>query len=444
MSFDAYWQEKQVVARAKAIQANPEATDWPAEYQRLTDEYEKLYLSLQRLVRISDKMGESIKEAHTTIQNHKKILDKSNKNLRSREKMLEEKICEFENVFNNSSVGIALVDDAGKIYRHNNRLSSLLGHTSQDIVHNEIESFLVTSSNSCISEQEKLPKPSSSEITSIECQFSTKTGEPFWGHLSGKLLNPNSKASGFIWTIQDISDRKKLEYLREDVIRIMQHDLKSNLNAIVNLPGIISAEDNLSPEQQQSLNYIANAGEQMLRQIDFSKDIFQMEMNTYKLIPVPVDIITIAKQVVQDITLAQKKTKPTFAILYEDRALHLDDLLLAKGDHLLCYNTLMNITKNATEAATADACIQIKFYFKDFVEIHITNTVPIPQHILPKLYQKYITHGKIGGTGLGVYSARLMTLAQNGSLEVFSSPEAGTTVVIKLPPHRADVFGQPH
>ncbi|MYL81529.1 PAS domain S-box protein [Desulfovibrio aerotolerans] len=432
MDFDAYWQEKQVVAHAQEVQANPKDTDWPTEYQRLADEYEKLYLSLQRLVRISDKMGESIKEAHTTIQKQKKTLDKSNKNLLLREKMLEEKICEFENVFNNSSVGIALVDESGKIYRHNTRLASLLGYTAQDIVYNEIESFLVTSANSCISEQQKLPKPSGSEIISLECPFATKTGDPFWGHLSGKLLNPNSKDSGFIWTIQDISSRKALEYLREDVIRIMQHDLKSNLNAIVNLPGIISADGNLSPEQQKSLNYIANAGEQMLRQIDFSKDIFHMEMNTYKLIPVPVDIITIAKQVVQDITLS-KKTKPTFAMTYEDRTLHLGDLLLVTGDHLLCYNTLMNIAKNAAEAATEEESIKINFYAKDLIEIHITNTMPIPQHILPKLFQKYVTHGKIGGTGLGVYSARLMTLAQHGSLEVFSSPEAGTTVVVKLP-----------
>ena len=89
--------------------------------------------------------------------------------------------------------------------------------------------------------------------------------------------------------------------------------------------------------------------------------------------------------------------------------------------------------KNAAEAATAAECININFYSKEFIEIHITNTAPIPQHILPKLFQKYVTHGKIGGTGLGVYSARLMTLAQHGSLDVFSSPEVGTTVVVKLP-----------
>ena len=96
MSFDAYWNEKQVVVRAREIQASTADIDWPTEYNRLTEEYEKLYTSMQRLVRISDKMGESIKEAHTTIQNQKQILDKSNEDLRLREKMLEEKKRESE------------------------------------------------------------------------------------------------------------------------------------------------------------------------------------------------------------------------------------------------------------------------------------------------------------------------------------------------------------
>jgi len=441
MSFDAYWQEKQVLARAKEIQSSANATDWPTEYKKLSDEYEKLFLSMHRLVRISDRMGESIKEAHTTIQKQKEFLNTTNDDLRAREKMLEEKICEFENVFNNSSVGIALVDNEGKIYRYNTRLAALFGCSAQDILYNEIESFLSGSGNSCISERNKIPEPIGSEIVSLECQFSTKMGETFWGHLSGKLLNPNKKGFGFIWTIQDISHRKELDYLREDVIRIMQHDLKSNLNAIVNLPGIISEEGNLSPDQKKNLDYISRAGEQMLRQINFSKDIFQMEMNTYQLYPVPVDIITIVKQVISDIALS-KKTKPTFSLTYNNSKLSLDDILLVSGDHLLCYNTIMNLAKNAVEAATQDECIAIRFYHNTHVEIHIHNAIQIPGQILPTLFQKYTTYGKIGGTGLGIYSARLMTIAQHGSIEVLSTPEAGTTFIVKLRPHTENALGQ--
>ena len=441
MSFDAYWHEKQVLARAKEIQSNANTTDWPTEYSKLSAEYEKLFLSMLRLVRISDRMGESIKEAHTTIQNQKEFLNQTNKDLRTREKMLEEKICEFENVFNNSSVGIALVDNKGKIYRYNTRLASLFGCSDHDILYNEIESFLTGSGSDCISARNKIPEPIGSEIVSLECQFSTKTEETFWGHLSGKQLNPNNKEFGFIWTIQDISHRKELDHLREDVIRIMQHDLKSNLNAIVNLPSIISAEDNLSPDQKKCLDYISNAGEQMLRQINFSKDIFQMEMNTYQLDPVPVDIITIVKQVISDITLS-KKTKPTFFLTLNDCELRLDDILLVSGDHLLCYNTIMNLVKNAVEAAAQNECIAIRFYHTAHVEIHIHNTAQIPGHILPTLFQKYTTYGKVGGTGLGIYSARLMTVAQHGSIEVVSTPEAGTTFSVKLQPYTEETLDQ--
>ncbi|OGR63026.1 MAG: hypothetical protein A2X31_00490 [Elusimicrobia bacterium GWB2_63_22] len=57
----------------------------------------------------------------------------------------------------------------------------------------------------------------------------------------------------------------------------------------------------------------------------------------------------------------------------------------------------------------------------------------IPPEILSKLGQKGATHGKAGGTGLGLYHARSCAESWGGSLNITSRPGAGTEVAIELP-----------
>jgi signal transduction histidine kinase len=61
----------------------------------------------------------------------------------------------------------------------------------------------------------------------------------------------------------------------------------------------------------------------------------------------------------------------------------------------------------------------------------------IPPDILPKLGQRGETHGKMEGSGLGLYHAKTTIELFGGSLEVASTVGVGTTVSIKLPLSRA-------
>ena len=57
----------------------------------------------------------------------------------------------------------------------------------------------------------------------------------------------------------------------------------------------------------------------------------------------------------------------------------------------------------------------------------------IPPAILAKLGQRGETHGKAGGSGLGLFHARTTAVSWGGSLVITSTPGQGTTVTIKLP-----------
>lgn len=57
----------------------------------------------------------------------------------------------------------------------------------------------------------------------------------------------------------------------------------------------------------------------------------------------------------------------------------------------------------------------------------------IPLHMLSKLGKRGETHGKSGGSGLGLHHARSAAESWGGSLEIVSEPSEGTTVTVILP-----------
>ncbi len=65
--------------------------------------------------------------------------------------------------------------------------------------------------------------------------------------------------------------------------------------------------------------------------------------------------------------------------------------------------------------------------------IHIHNNGVVPEQIRNQFFEKYITAGKSGGTGLGTYSARLIAETLDGSIGMTSSEQAGTTITVRFP-----------
>jgi CheY-like chemotaxis protein len=70
----------------------------------------------------------------------------------------------------------------------------------------------------------------------------------------------------------------------------------------------------------------------------------------------------------------------------------------------------------------------------DPVMLAVHNPGVVPAEIAPRFFDKYVTSGKSGGTGLGTYSARLMARAQHGELQLRTSQESGTSVTLTLRP----------
>jgi two-component system, sensor histidine kinase and response regulator len=110
------------------------------------------------------------------------------------------------------------------------------------------------------------------------------------------------------------------------------------------------------------------------------------------------------------------------------------DPLNALGDATLTYSLLSNLIKNACEAAPPRSRVSATLHPGNPLRIDIVNQGTIPATLREHFFDKFLSGGKAGGSGLGAYSARLLARAQAGDVDFAVSDENDTTTVsVTLP-----------
>ncbi len=96
----------------------------------------------------------------------------------------------------------------------------------------------------------------------------------------------------------------------------------------------------------------------------------------------------------------------------------------------------MNILVNAAQSIKENGEIRISTRVVDgYAEIKFTDTgVGIPKENLPKIFDPFFTTKDVGkGTGLGLHVSYDIVNKHNGTIEIDSMVNAGTTVTVKIP-----------
>lgn len=237
--------------------------------------------------------------------------------------------------------------------------------------------------------------------------------------------------------IRDITDRSKIETIREDVQRMMRHDLKSPLIGITGLARRLQKGSNLTEQQRKAAALIQKSGEKTLKLLDRSRDLFQMEQGGYTLNPQPVNVTDILDRIRSQLESLTLKKRITIRISIPSQSKN-KNAEMVNGDEDLLEMMFANLLKNAIEASPEDAPIEISIETdqKDdekicFVDIH--NRAEIPEEIRDHFFEAYATSGKKDGTGLGTYNASLIARTHQGNIQFTTSPTEGTHVTVSLP-----------
>ncbi len=235
------------------------------------------------------------------------------------------------------------------------------------------------------------------------------------------------------YAVVDVTERKKSELLREDVDRMTRHDLKSPLTAILTLPQLVKREGGLSKRQEDMLDLAQSAGYRMLHMINSSLDLYKMESGTYELQPAPVDILPILDNIAAEFRSILESKDISMQVLLRGKPREKGDAFVVRGEEMLCYTMLSNLIKNALEASPTGETVSVAL--TDAVEprIVIHNMGAVPASIRRTFFEKYVTAGKRGGTGLGAYGARLMAEIMGGRIAMRTADADGTALTVIFP-----------
>lgn len=219
--------------------------------------------------------------------------------------------------------------------------------------------------------------------------------------------------------------------LREEVERIARHDLKTPLASIASVPRLLRERRPLDAAEDALLGMVERAAQRVLSMVNLSLDLFRMEEGSYRLRAQAVDLAALVRTVAGELQAHARSKDVRFVLDLPPAPLH------AQGEELLCYSTLANLLKNALEASPAGGEVRVRLHRVedgngDCAALDVRNAGEVPQALRGRFFEKYATHGKPGGNGLGAYSARLMARVQRGSLQMRSEGGA-TTLSLRLP-----------
>lgn len=266
------------------------------------------------------------------------------------------------------------------------------------------------------------------DTRSMELQFSNGR----WYFCHAKISSWFGLDASILVVAMDITLSKQASQLREDVDRMMRHDLKSPLAGLIALPIMIIEDENLSPESIEILQAVSDSAKKMLRLIDMSLSLYKLETGEYQLTIACLDIRKEFFAV--ECELKEQLRKKNLAMQYVwPEGIAPESPLVATGDGTLLPFLLSNLLKNAVEAAPENSVITISLRQNDALHISIHNFGAVPSTVRNCFFDKYVTAGKQCGTGLGTYSARLIVLIHGGEIAMKTSENEGTTITFSLP-----------
>jgi PAS domain S-box-containing protein len=224
-------------------------------------------------------------------------------------------------------------------------------------------------------------------------------------------------------------DAERATTLRDQLLSIVSHDLRSPLNAIT--VGVSGLQRRLSdrPELVNMLELLSMSAERMERMIrqllDFSRATAGHEL--------PMELRdAVLNDVCQNVVAELRMGRPDVKVLVDAT-----DPLRGRWDPDRMGEVISNLVGNAMQYGDGGpvSVTLRRDQAQAIIEVH-NHGDPIAEALLPHLFDPFrrgTTVRKAGGVGLGLYIARSIVVAHAGHIEVESAAEAGTRFTVRLP-----------
>jgi signal transduction histidine kinase len=242
--------------------------------------------------------------------------------------------------------------------------------------------------------------------------------------------------------------RQRKEYahalrLNELFVGILGHDLRNPLGALVTGAQLLEAQ--LTDEKQlRTLRRMRSAGQRMTEMIEQLLDLTRARLAGglgFARARRPVELKSLVDRTVEEL----HGLDPEHRIVVEGV-----ENCVTSGDPDRLLQLFSNIIANALQHGEAGSPVRVRIDCSEQeVCLGVHNRGVIPAELLPTLFDPFRKRGptrsKSPGLGLGLFICQQIAVAHGGSVEVSSTPEAGTLFSVRMPrrshdtgPHEGD------
>ena len=243
------------------------------------------------------------------------------------------------------------------------------------------------------------------------------------------------------WIIQDITERKELDALRDDMIAMIYHDIRSPLGNVVSSLEMMSS---LMPDDEtlvSMLNIARNSTARIQRLVNSLLDINRLESGHHIIDQNSVDPQALIRESIRDVMPAAAGRQQNI----ENKVTTVLPLIWVDVD--MVHRVFINLLENAIKFTPVEGQIQIGAQTDGvFVKFWIRDNGPgISPADRERIFDKFIrVRGKSRtvGLGLGLAFCRLAVHGHGGEIWVESELEKGSTFWITLPVAQKKTTGQ--
>ena len=387
-----------------------------------------------QLDQFEDMSPEAMRLALHRLRVHQIELEMQNEELRRTQTELDAERARYFELYDLAPVGYCTLSEKGLIQQANLTAALLLGFVRSALIGQPLSRFIL-SVDQDIYHQHRKQLLATGEQQTAELHMVRQGGQAFWVRLEATVVEHGEGGGVCRVMLIDITERKRDEELRDQIERVMRHDLRTPACNAINIARMLREEVSLTEKQQHNLLCLfEQAGQNMLDTLNCSLDIYKIETGQYLLKPEAFDCLAMVLEMAKATVGSAEAADHCLEVLLGGQLPVPGSRCLCLGRPELLRSALQNLLKNALEASPPGVAVVVDVSSGKSCRIEIRNKGVVPFGMRKTFFDKYATQGKASGTGIGTYSAKLMANAQGGDISMRTSDEGNETVVtLSLP-----------
>ncbi len=263
--------------------------------------------------------------------------------------------------------------------------------------------------------------------------------EQTWLNVSGEEVlvtarisrGPDREVTGVAVGLRSGRGRARLDRERSDLVATVAHELRSPLTGVKGfVQALLNRWDRLNEDQRKLMLQTVNAdADRLSRLIVELLDVARIDTGRLQLHPRPVDADELVRRVVDSV--AAGTARPVTARLA-------DDCPRPHADPDKLTQVVTNLVENGVRHGGGAVTVSLDPLPVDaeFPGVRIAvedEGEGIPPEIRRRVFTKFWTHGKRGGSGLGMYIVHGLARAHGGSVQIGDAASGGARIVVDWP-----------